>query len=79
MLQEAWDFIVGSAGPVPASQGKAFVDYAATVRDPVIIELLAAAMERSAGTLPKAEWQTLATARSGVIARMAKALLAPGP
>ena len=77
-LQEAWDFLVSNAGPIPALQGEAFVKTAATTDDPVVVELLAGALEKSAGALPKAEWQPLANAKSGIIARMAKVLAGPG-
>ncbi|MDA1142616.1 MAG: HEAT repeat domain-containing protein [Planctomycetota bacterium] len=77
MQQDAWDFLGASAGPIPDSQGKAFVEYAASASDPVIIELLAGAIEKSIGKLPKAEWQTLTNANSGIIARMAKAVSGP--
>jgi hypothetical protein len=78
MLQEAWDFLVGNAGPIPDSQGEAFVRYAAAAADPVVIELLAAAMEASAGRMPRADWRSLSAAKSGIISRMAKALTSPG-
>ncbi len=72
-LQNARDFMVSSAGPVPASQDDAFVNYAMTADDPVTVEWLATAMEMSIGRLPTADWQGLASARSGVLARMSKA------
>lgn len=72
-LQEAWEFVVKNAGPIPASQGDAFVKYAMTADDPVIVEWMAGAMEKSAGHLPKADWPGLAGARSGILARMSKA------
>jgi len=77
-LQEAWDFLASSAGPIPDSQGEAFVKVAVSATDPVVVELLAGAMETSAGRLPKADRRSLSAAKSGVIARMAKALTGPG-
>jgi len=74
-IQAAWDFLVSNAGPIPASQAKSFVKYAATARDPVVVELLAGAMESSADKLPKADRQTLSAAKSGIIARMSKAVI----
>ena len=74
-LQEAWDFLVSNAGPVPASQGEPFVKYAATASDHAIVELLAGAMEKSIGRVPRAEWQRLFAAKSTIIARMAKAVI----
>ena len=76
-LQEAWDFLVNNVGPIPASQAKAFVSYASTVNDPVLVELLVGAMERSVGSVPEADWPGLTRARSGVIARMAGVLSGP--
>ena len=74
LLQEAWDFLVANAGPILPSQGDAFVKYAATASDPVVIELLARAIEQSVGRLPKADWHALSRAKSGILARMAKAV-----
>ncbi|MBI2194734.1 MAG: hypothetical protein HYU36_22365 [Planctomycetes bacterium] len=78
MLQEAWDFLVGGAGPIPASQGEAFVKYAAAADDPVVIEFLALAMEKSVGSPAKADWQSLSAAKSGILARMARAMILTG-
>ena len=74
-LQQAWDFLVRNVGPIPASQGKAFVTYAAAASDPIIVELLVGAMEESVGKLPNADWQTLSAAKSGIVARMSKAVI----
>lgn len=78
MQQEAWDFLVSNAGPIPASQGEAFVKYAVTAEDAVVIEFLSTAMEKSLGKMPKADWQSLSYAQSGILARMAKAVAGSG-
>ncbi len=74
-FQAAWAVVVDQAGPIPAVQGEAFVRYAMTVEDPVLIEFLAGAMEKSAGKAPPANWSALSGARSGILARMSAAVM----
>jgi hypothetical protein len=73
-LDIAWEFIEANDAPIPPAQGNAFVKYAATVDDPVGVELLAGILEKSTGKLPGADWKSLAKAQSGIIAKMSQAL-----
>ncbi|MEI6297232.1 MAG: HEAT repeat domain-containing protein [bacterium] len=74
ILDQSWEFIMDNVVPIPAVQGAAFVQSAATVEDPVVIEFLAGALEKSAGNLPKADWKSLVKAKSGIIVKMSKAI-----
>ncbi|MEI7435209.1 MAG: HEAT repeat domain-containing protein [bacterium] len=76
-FQEAWEFVGNNLGPIPAPQADAFLRYAMTADDPVMIELLADAIEKSAGRMPAANWAALAGAKSGLIAKIAKSVIAP--
>ena len=74
ILDQAWEFMMDNVAPIPASQGAAFVKFAAAAEDLAVIEFLATALEKSAGHLPKADWKSLANAKSGVIAKMSQAV-----
>ena len=63
------------AGPVPESQRAAFIKAAMDATDPADVEWLCLAIEQSAPSVPGATWQPLKTARDGIIARMAAALV----
>lgn len=74
LLDQVWELIMDNAAPIPATAGPAFVKYAATASDPAEVEFLADALDKSAGHLPKADWKNLASAKSGIIAKMSKAV-----
>jgi len=75
LLDQAWVFLVENAGPIPASQGAAFVKYAATATDAVVIEFLVSAMEKSAGRPAGVDWKPLANAKSRIIVKMSQSRL----
>ncbi len=72
LLDAAWATLQSGLVPIPESQASAFIKYAARVEHPVIVELIAQTMERSADRLPKADWTALAKAKSGIITKMSK-------
>ena len=78
ILDQAWEYIDANSAPIPAAQGAAFVKYAATATDPFIVEFLASMLEKSGTKLPKADWKSLATAKSGIIVKMSKAVSSAG-
>ena len=66
--------------PNPRQPGRCnLVKAAQTATDPADVEWLAAELERSFTTLPAPTWQSLTTAKDGIIARLARTALEPKP
>ena len=66
-------------GAVPAAQLPVFVKMAATATEPADVEWLAGELEASLPALPPATWQSLTTAKDGIIARLARSATAAKP
>ncbi|MCG3150357.1 MAG: hypothetical protein PCFJNLEI_03840 [Verrucomicrobiae bacterium] len=71
-LTPAWQSLHRHPDPIPASQIPAFVKLAQTATDPLDVDWLAGALERSLTAYPPATWQPLTTAQDGIIARLAR-------
>ena len=73
----AWDKLCRHSQPIPASQLAAFIKTAQTATDPTDVAWLVGELEASVATLPPATWQPLVGAKDGIIARLARAAVAP--
>ena len=68
------DYLSAGIAPIPPAQADAFVKYAVTVDDSMMIEFVVAAMEKSAGKMTKPQWQAFSAAKSGIVVKMGQAL-----
>lgn len=73
-LNQAWNDLAASVGPIPSSQQDRFAAYAQNAEDPVEIGLIADAIEKTAGQLKPVTLRTLATSKNGVLCRIGRAL-----